>query len=238
MSEIDKKKLKQMIKEDSDLDISELFEDQSEKKAAKALVLKYLSDYTIETISDKNNLKSLIYLEIINTRLQKVLNKFQAEEKAPDSRVVRTVHENIEQITELKEKLGITRDKQDLNSASGYGYLQALKAKYKVWLSENQASRYMLCPHCGKQVLLKIDMNHWHAQKHPFFKDRILGNEHLIELYKQEKLTKLDLAKIFETSEDYVFSTLRINKHFRNSFIAKIYNFLIFCSFICYSIVN
>jgi DNA-directed RNA polymerase subunit RPC12/RpoP len=201
---LETKKLKQQIKEDDDLDISDLFEDWDEKKKAKALILKYLSDYTIETISDKNTLKNLIYLEVINTRLQKTLNDAHTANKAIDSRLIKTVHENIEQITELKEKLGITREKQDLNSNNGYGYLQTLKQKYKIWLSENQASRYMVCPHCGKSVLLKVNMQHWEAQKHPFFKDRILGNDHLVELFKQEKLTKLDLAKIFETSEDYV----------------------------------
>lgn len=202
--ELETKELKKKIKEDDDLDISDQFEDFDEKKMAKALILKYLKDYTIETISDKNTLKNLIYLEVINTRLQKTLNDSHTAKKAIDSKLIRTVHENIEQITELKEKLGITREKQDLNASSGYGYLQTLKQKYKVWLEENQASRYMVCAHCGKSILLKVNMQHWEAQKHPFFKDRILGNDHLIALYKDNKLTKLDLAKIFETSEDYV----------------------------------
>jgi DNA-directed RNA polymerase subunit RPC12/RpoP len=79
-----------------------------------------------------------------------------------------------------------------------------IKPKFRRWLDENQASRYIVCPHCSKSILLKIRTEAWEAQKHPFFRDRILGNAHLIELYKQNKLTKEDLAKIFETSPDYV----------------------------------
>ena len=52
--------------------------------------------------------------------------------------------------------------------------------------------------------MLKLKPAIYDIQNHPFFRDRIVGNTHLIRLYNQRKLTKEDLAKIFETSEDYV----------------------------------
>jgi hypothetical protein len=52
-------------------------------------------------------------------------------------------------------------------------------------------------------IMLKIRMESWEAQKHPFFKDRLLGNEQLIRLYKLGKLTREDVAAILGTSADY-----------------------------------
>lgn len=195
------------LKETEDeMDIGLLFKLKEEKQAALQLLKKYLQDYTIETISDRNTLKNLIYLEVLNFRLQERLNDIHSETKASPKDIVKTIHENIEQITELKEKLGITRQKeQELHqNKNPLAYINLLMKKRKKWLEDNQASRYMSCPHCGKSTLLKIKMDIWEAQKHPFFKDRILGNDHLVELYRQGKLNKKDLALIFETSEDYV----------------------------------
>ena len=189
---------------ESDINIDSIFISKDEKKQAQVLLKKYLEDYTIETISDKNTLKQLIYLEILNYRLQTSLNDIHANTAGTPKDLVKTVHENIMQITTLKDKLGLTRQKEQLNSRDGYGYLVLLQKKYKKWLEENQASRYMTCPHCGKSILMKIKIDKYDAQKHPFFKDRILGNTHLIKLYEEQKLSKDDLSKIFETSLDYI----------------------------------
>jgi hypothetical protein len=47
-------------------------------------------------------------------------------------------------------------------------------------------------------------MSAWEAQKHPFFKDRILANPHLMHMFKEGKITKHDVAKVLMTSLDYV----------------------------------
>jgi hypothetical protein len=52
-------------------------------------------------------------------------------------------------------------------------------------------------------VMLKMRTEAWEAQKHPYFKDRLLGNEQLIRLYKLGKLTKEDVASVLGTSPDY-----------------------------------
>lgn len=53
-------------------------------------------------------------------------------------------------------------------------------------------------------VLLKIRTDKYDAIKHPFFRDRILTNEHLLKIYKEGKITKEDVAKVLGTSNDYV----------------------------------
>lgn len=187
-----------------EVEIDAKFLNVAEKKYAQSLLKKYLEDYTIETVSDRNTLSQLIYLEVLQSRLQDALNEFYQLSKAVPKEPLDSIHKNTDKIISLKNTLGITRTKQEETVKDAYSYVQMLFRKRKRWLQENQASRYLTCPHCSKAVLLKIKTDAWEAQKHPFFRDRILGNEHLIELYKQNKLSREDLAKVFQTSADYV----------------------------------
>jgi hypothetical protein len=50
---------------------------------------------------------------------------------------------------------------------------------------------------------MKMRTSAWEAQAHPFLKDTVLANEHLIDLYKNRKLSKEDVALILGTSADY-----------------------------------
>ncbi len=196
---------------EEEMEINQLFTDSEEKKQAQTLLRKYLRDYSIETVSDRNTLKDLIYLEVLNSRLQQSINKsFNVEEGktvVPPKEMIRVIHANIEQVTTLKEKLGITRQKEQDKHKDPLAYIYLLQKKRKKWLEENQASRYMSCPHCGKSTLLKIKMDVWEAQKHPWFKDRILGNDELIKSYK-ETLVALDKLKDagvkFRLEDDYL----------------------------------
>lgn len=186
------------------IDIQSISPIKEEQKIAKAMIVKYLNDYSIDTVSDRNTLTQLIYLEILHQRFQKSVNTVQQETNTIASPVVELMHKNLKEISALKEKLGIARNKNKAQEDDGYSYLQLIKQKYRKWLDENQASRYLICPCCAKSILLKIKTEAWEAQKHPFFRDRILGNEHLVKLYKEGKLTRKDLANIFETSEHYI----------------------------------
>lgn len=200
-------KATESVREDEQLkeiNIESYFPDKKEQKAGKELLKKYLQDYSIETVSDRNTLCQLIYLEVLNLRLQRALNSAQKDTNTISMPLVDTMHKNIKELTSLKEKLGITGNKKNEQVQDGFSYLQIIKKKYKKWLEENQGSRTLWCPHCSKATLLKIKTDVWEAQKHPFFKDRILGNTHLIDLYKQGKVDRSDVAKIFEVSNDYV----------------------------------
>ena len=187
----------------SELDINDLFTDKKEREKAKDLINKYLEEYKIETVADKNLLKQLVYLEIFHLRLQESANLFSKENENIPLQLVNALHANLNQILILKDQLGLSKDKS-LEQSDTFRALELLKKKFKVWKEENQASRTLVCPHCGRLIMLRIKTDAWEAQKHSFFKDRILGNSHLIKLYKENKLTKQDLALIFETSTDYV----------------------------------
>jgi len=186
-----------------DLDIEELFEDKTERMAAVRLIKKYLSEYVIENISDRNTLKQLVYLEILHThRLQASANNEYKEHQATSPNVIRALHENLEQILKLKNSLALIQPDKDKSDA--YQTLESLMKKFKVWRDNNQASRTITCPHCSKMVMLKIRTDAWEATKHPYFRDKLLGNQHLITLYKDNKITKEDIGKILQTSPDYI----------------------------------
>jgi len=200
--------LKELIRDKVDgsdyLDVGAMFEDKDEKKQAKTLIKKYLQDYTLESVSDKNTLRQLVFLEVFNNRLQKELNVFHKEGQSAPYKIVESLHNNLREISLLKDKLGLSRDKDTATQSDAYQAFELLKKKLLKWGEENQASRTLSCPHCGKMILLKIRTDRWEAQKHPFFRDKLLFSKHLISLYKLGTLSLRDVAKILETSEDYV----------------------------------
>jgi len=191
----------QKLKE-KDVSIEALFDDKKERALAKDLLRKYLEEYTIDTISDKNCLRQLIYLEVYNIRYQNMLNKYHQTDKVAPVNTSDVIYKNLETILKLKSSLGIIHKKEQ--NEDNYNVLERMKVKFEKYLSLNQASRNIVCPYCGKMVLLKIRTEAWEAAKHPFFQDRILFNKHLVLLYLQNKITKEDVGKILESSSDYV----------------------------------
>lgn len=185
----------------SDIDIGSIFSDKVEIKQAKDLLKLYLADFSIETIADKNTLKEVIYLEIVQQRLQVKLNGYyEKDQKAVPLQLIDVIHKNSKAILDLKNSLGLNKAK----NKGGYDAFKHLIQRAKKWREENQGSRTLSCPHCAKMIFLKIRTDAWEAQKHPFFKDKVLYNKHVVELFRKEIITREDVAKILECSTDYV----------------------------------
>lgn len=189
----------------NEIGIEELFSQKDEKKQAREFLKKYLKDWTPETVSELNDLKQLIYLEIVQFRLQNLMNSAQEKTNSVPLQMVDGLLKNREGISSLKDKLGVSRDSRVSGQNDAFKILQTLMKKFKLWLTQvDQASRTFACGYCGQLNLLRVKPNVWEAQKHPFFKDRILGNEHLVRCYLDGKLSKKDIATILECSEDYL----------------------------------
>ena len=184
--------------------ISDLFNDEVEKKLAKTLIKKYLESYTPETVSDVNTLRSVIFLEILNLRLQDKMNTTKELSSRDSLNTVNTIHNNLKEILSLKNSLGMVKDKKKAGAKSVDVLIGQWKKQFKVWCSNNQATRQRVCPYCYQMFLLKIRPEYWEVGKHPFFKDRILYNKPLVDLYLEKVITKEKLAKILECSEDYI----------------------------------
>ena len=188
-----------------ELEVHKLFSEEKEVKLAKSLAKRYLTEFTPKSISDKNNLKSVIYLEVLQYRLQAVMNELTKKgATAIPLNLVDSIHKNLKEIALNKERLGLIGKDKEQEKNDGFMTLQSVKEKFKVWMEQNQGSRSLLCPCCGEMVMLKIRMDKWIPQKHPFFKDRFLANKHLMKLYLQKKLTKEDIALVLNSSPDYI----------------------------------
>lgn len=195
------------------LDISDKFKGDSEKQLAQSLLTRYLADFVIESVSDINSLKEIIYLEIVQFRLQDKLNDMYTDDtKMVNWDTLDVIHKNSDCILKLKATLGL---KSDIEKLDDYSALENLKRRHKQWRAENQGSRYIKCPHCCKPVLLKIKTEAWEAQAHPFFQDNFLCNRTLLENLNKTVLIDQDfIAKVFDTSPNYINWILN---HMKNS---------------------
>lgn len=179
---------------------------RSEKKHGQEKFDEYCQIYHIVAYSDLQLLEELIYRELLQERIKEDIarkeekNKSENKEAYVPKFMTETMNQNLEQILMLKEKLGLL-SREETND--GFNYIQQLREKFKIWCEENQASRTLVCPHCSKMILLKIKTDIWESQQHPIFKDKILYNEHLVNLYLSKKITAEDVSKILGTSEKY-----------------------------------
>jgi len=192
-----------------------------EIRQAKKLFEDYKKQYHIDTLSDLQLLGEIVFRETLQIRYKEQAEKsLEQNKKSNDNKphiipknIREALDENLEQILILKEKLGLfSENKAD----DPFQYIQILKNKFKKWKDENQGSRTLICPWCSKMIMLKIKMDAWDALKHPYFKDRILANEHLWKLYKEGKITKGDIAKILGCAIDYIDSLEE--RIYKNSF--------------------
>jgi len=182
----------------------------SERNLARKRFNKYRTRYHIDNLSDLQLLEELVFAESLQERIKAKIGKL-GKNKATGLPEVAPAHlqkllsDNLEIILILKDKLGLFETKKDDDN---YKKFKTLGKKFKIWLKENQGSRSFPCPHCQKEVMLKIKTDAWDALKHPFFEDRILANKHLWKLYKEGKIAKLDVAKVLLGEEvestDYI----------------------------------
>lgn len=181
-----------------------------ERNWAKKRFDSYQAHYHVEKFSELQLLESLVFREALQERYKEKLEKLakNAKVKSADvvpTHIIRALDDNLKYILELKSRLGL--DKQE-NVKDPYEIFRNLSKKFDIWKEENQASRELVCPHCGELVLLNIKTTEYEAKKHPFFKDKVLCNEHLWAIYKEGKITDLDVAKILLGKEvrtaDYV----------------------------------
>ena len=179
--------------------ISNQFIDEKEKKRAQDLLIEYKENFTIENVSEKGNLHNLIFMKILINRMQNSINKIHKAGKAVPPQEIDTLNKTLDKVAQLEKELNIGGEDRD-----SFNINKKVMKKQKIWRDENQASRYRVCPACGESILWKIRIEAWEMQKHPFFKDRILGNTHLIKLYNEKKITARDVSNILEVGQDYV----------------------------------
>ena len=187
---------------------------RTEKAHGQKKFDEYCSIYHITQFSDLQLLEELIYRELLQERFKEQIeekkSKLEKEnKKLPDDKqkdvvvptyMVDAMNQNLEQVLSLKEKLGLLNDK---DGDDGFKYITQLEEKFKQWCQENQ-DRSFACPHCSQMVLLYMKTEYWETMKHPFFESKVLGNKKLWNIYKENKLTKQEMADVLGCSDKYI----------------------------------
>jgi hypothetical protein len=167
---------------------------------ALTLFNKYITGNNITNESDRDLLKSCINFETQIHRIQTFLNReaIEAQRNGTNPGVpineLRSLAELTTKVIEIKKLLGLSEEKKKNDPLVEWN--QWLK-KMKIWSEELYAgSRYRECPSCGKPLMFLLRPEAWLALKNPWFRDKVLCNNHLWKLYKAGTITLLDVCKV------------------------------------------
>jgi len=174
-----------------------LFVDEKEKELSEKRFQNYLENSEIESASDIDTLKSLIYNEVFELRIQGDLNEFKKDDKAPPEKLTKQLVDIQNQKSALKVKLGIDKkaDEEDdltklqLLQKRTHKYIQEHKNEFTIWIP----STCEKCEHKNiESYLLWRKVEDFKSLKHPWFAGRWLFNYEILKDVKDEKLSKED----------------------------------------------
>ena len=180
----------------------------SEKNSAKKRFEDYIVIYPhLNKLSLLQLLEELVFLEAISERYKNKIAKISKNKTVKDSNVVpsglmKELQGNIQQILDLKEKLGLFESKKKLDA---FKDIKDLKTKFAEYRKRNPLSFKVDCPHCSKIFFLKRRTENYEPFVSPFFaEDKILINKPLMELYFAKIITKKQTANVLGVASDYI----------------------------------
>jgi len=177
---------------------------QEEAKEATRLYDNYKEGKEITEFADVELLKRLVSFEIEVKRIQtdintKRLNTAEGKVYNPNY-AINAIEKLTEQILLLRRSLGLSEEQKTKDPLS---VLKDLFRRALLWRQKNRVSFESRCEHCKKMNLLRIRTKHYDSYKHPFYRDKVLCNDRLWELWREGKITKEDIGKILEVSSFY-----------------------------------
>lgn len=178
-----------------------VFSDRDEKKQAQELFSKYMEDNSFDNISELNDLKSLVYNEILSLRLQKNLAIATENNAIPKA----SIEANIglqKQITEQKKNLGLIDD--DSETSDAFLAYTTLIQKVRNYQEEHPDEFVSKCPCCQKIIMWERRVKDYSSKEHPLIRENRPWNKKIIQLINENKLSKQDAAEILDTSVEFI----------------------------------
>jgi predicted Zn-ribbon and HTH transcriptional regulator len=175
-------------------------EGQKEQKLAESRFKNYLENSEIESASDIDTLKSLIFNEIFEIRIQGELNKLQKDGKYPPDKLIKSLVEVQDQKSSLKVKLGIDKKEEEKDDLSALQLLQKRVHKH-IQENKNEFTLYIpwTCEKCGykdiESYLIYKRVKDFNALKHPWFVGRYLFNYEIIKDVKEKRISLEDATR-------------------------------------------
>ena len=173
-----------------------------EKKKAILLYDKYVTENSFESLAEKTTLATLVYLEILTERIKLFIEQEGNDKNgAIPLKQVEQLGFTTQQITQLKEKLGMLKDSE---SDTALNLFNELKAKATKYYDEHAGETYVKCPYCTQLFRLLMKVDNLEPAQATFFRKTTLYNVKLMELYHHKKLTIEEMAEIFGVHAKYI----------------------------------
>lgn len=176
-----------------------LFTKPSEQEIAEKKFRHYLENYELESSSDLDTLRSLVYLEVFEYRIQQELNKLDGENKYPPEKLSTQLTTIQNQKLDLKVKLGIDAEKKEDDDLTK---LQQLEKRFEKYYQENSHEFTVASGCCGKMLLFRKRVKDFDNLEHPWFAGRWLWNWEILKDVKEGKLSKEDAARYLGCSAE------------------------------------
>lgn len=178
-----------------------LFNTPEEQKNAEEKFKNYLQNNIIESENDIDVLRSLVYNEVYEQRLQKQINDATCPDPENPDKKLFFSDKLTNQLTsiqnqklDLKTKLGIGLEQKNKNELTG---LQILKKRFEAYINANKHEFTIASP-SGEMLLLRRRVKDFDCIKHPFFAGRWLFNYPLFQMVKNKEITKQQAIKILQ----------------------------------------
>jgi len=173
---------------------------KKEQKLAEERFHKYLYDNELESMSDLDTLRSLVFNEIFEQRIQTELNKLSSTGKYPPDKLIKSLVDVQNQKASLKVKLGIDKAEEEKDDLSA---LQLLEKRVQKHVNENKNEHTCwipwTCKKCGEKdiesYLFYWKIKDFKAIKHPWYVGRFLFNYEIIKDVKDKKMTAEDATR-------------------------------------------
>lgn len=168
-------------------------EGKKEQESAETRFRNYLQNNEIDSASDIDTLKSLIYNEIFELKIQKELNS----SKIPPEKLTKQLVDIQNQKSSLKIKLGIDKTEEEQDDLSK---LQLLQKRFHKYIQEHK-NEFTLkipfkCSKCNHEDvsihLLRQRVTNFDALPHPWFAGNWFFNYEIIKDVKEGKLSAED----------------------------------------------
>lgn len=167
-------------------------EGKKEQQLAEERFKSYLMNNELESDSELDTLRSLVYNEVFEVRLQKELNKLAKEQKYPPDRLTKQLTDIQTQKLDLKLRLGLDSEKKEESELSG---LQILMKKFDRHANAHRNEFTITCPH-GTLLLVRKKVLDFDVMPHPWFAGRWFFNYPLFSKVKEGKISKEDAWEI------------------------------------------
>jgi hypothetical protein len=176
--------------------------DETEQKKALQLYERYVSEHSFESLAEKSTLVNLVYLEILNDRIKLfIAQEMKDKDGAIPLRMNEQLTFNTTQIMQLKEKLGMLKNKGDENALD---LKNELEEKALTYYNEHAGETYVKCPECQNLFRLLMKVDGLEPAKATFFRGTTLYNQKLMELYHYKKVTLDEVAEIMGVNNKYI----------------------------------